>query len=301
MNAGGLDGWQWLFLLEGIPSVVAGVVTILVLPDSIESSGWLSAEERGRLRARLTADAHTDPAQLRFSDVLQTLLLPRLWGFMALFLTLLTPAYAISFYLPSILTEAGYSTLTANLLTVPVYVVTTAVIIGNALVSDRRCERGYHIAGPAALSALGFAALTAASWYHSATGAYISMFACAAGVYSAVPLVLSWVSATMQSSTERAVGAAAVISFGNLGGLIGPQLYSLTYQPAIGEDIQEDGVESKKSSGSYVYGHVSMTVSLTLAFALALALRRWTPRDKSHGAPGVPLESSPLLATAEAP
>jgi len=158
----GLAGWRWLFILEGVPSVVLGVVAFWWLTDKPAQATWLDPQERAWLAARMATEAaakrHTSPARLIavFHDP-ATLMLTG-----AKFATLVA-SYGITLWLPQIVKEFGHiSTMQIGLLTtIPwIFAAIASVLVGRS--SDRTGERIWHIAIPAFVGALAF--VLAAHW-----------------------------------------------------------------------------------------------------------------------------------------
>lgn len=146
----GLVGWRWLFLLEGIPSVIAGVFTMLYLPSFPSTSNWLSTEEKEWVISRLPASSvATGFNRRKFKE---TLCNPVVWLFAMINFCLITPLYVCSFYMPKIIELIGFSTLNSNLLSVPVFASAAVGVILNARHSDKRGERVFHTVLPVMVS-----------------------------------------------------------------------------------------------------------------------------------------------------
>jgi ACS family tartrate transporter-like MFS transporter len=219
-NVGGLAGWQWLFLLEGIPSVVLGIVVLMYLPNGPLDAKWLSEEEKRFLRGRLYASgpADTTPKESTLRGVLTN---PRVLGFGLCYFGIVTSLYGITFWLPTILQGLSQlSDFTIGLLSALPYVVAA---IGMVLVgrhSDKTGERRWHVAGSAFIGAAGFL-LSATT---DSPALKLAAFSVAAfGIFAAMPTFWTMPTA-MLTGTGAAAGIAAMNSIGNLGGLAGPSL-----------------------------------------------------------------------------
>jgi len=219
-NVGGLAGWQWLFLLEGIPSVVLGVVVLMYLPDGPMDAKWLKEEEKGFLMGRLYASGPAD-ATPKESTLRGVLTNPRVLGFGLCYFGVVTSLYGITFWLPTILQGLKqFSDFTIGLLSALPYIVAA---IGMVLVgrhSDKTGERRWHVAGSAFIGAAGFlvSAMT------DSPALKLAAFSVAAfGIFAAMPTFWTMPTA-MLTGTGAAAGIAAINSIGNLGGLAGPSL-----------------------------------------------------------------------------
>jgi nitrate/nitrite transporter NarK len=149
----GLAGWQWMFLVEGLPCIVLGVATFLYLPDGPADAAWLSEAERRALEAEVgAAAAHATS----FRDVLKD---RRVYGLAFAYFCIIASIYAISFWLPAILKAQGVASLiTLGWYTAIPYVAGAVGMVYMGRRSDRVGERRFHSAGPAAAAALLLAA-----------------------------------------------------------------------------------------------------------------------------------------------
>jgi len=152
----GLAGWQWLFLLEGLPAVVFSFVMLRLLPDGPEKAAWLTAEEKAWLRNELKAEG--DRAHLgHHAGIMQALLSPKVWMIGAFFLCALTTNYAYGFSAPAILQDAtGWSVANVGFLVASLGVAGAAAMLLNGAHSDRTGERAFHCIVPCVIMALCF-------------------------------------------------------------------------------------------------------------------------------------------------
>jgi sugar phosphate permease len=152
-HTGGLAGWQWMFLVEGLPCIVLGIATFLFLPNGPADATWLSAAEKRTLEAEVgVAAAHATS----FRDVLKD---RRVYGLALAYFCIIASIYAISFWLPAILKAQGVASLTTlGWYTSIPYVAAAVGMVYMGRRSDRVGERRFHCALPAAAAALLFAA-----------------------------------------------------------------------------------------------------------------------------------------------
>src|SRR5437588_4695213 len=214
---GGLGGWQWLFLWEGIPAVAIGMIVFAYLPDGPQDAPWLTVSERRRLEQRLAVDASA-AAQHRRS-VRQVLTDPRVWSFSWLYLALVIGLYSISFWLPQILKRfSGTSDLLVGLLSALPYVFAAIGMVWIGGHSDLTGERRWHVAWPALLAAGG---LLLCSFANTSGLALAALSLAALGIWGA--LGPFWAMPTaMLSRSGAAAGIAWINAVGNLGGFVGP-------------------------------------------------------------------------------
>jgi MFS family permease len=216
-GAAGLAGWQWLFLLEGLPSIVLGLTVLKVLAEGPESAAWLTEEERAALIACLREDA----GERHEPSTRAALAGGRTWLLATVYFTIPVALYAISFFLPQMLKSAsGAGDFTIGLLSSIPYAAGAIAMIIVGRHSDRTGERRWHVLVPALVCAGGLALAavsTGLAW--SVVTLSIAMLGLASmfGPF--------WALAT---SAIGGVGAAASIalvnSVGNIGGFVGPYL-----------------------------------------------------------------------------
>ena len=216
-GAGGLAGWQWLFLLEGVPSIVLGVIVLTVLDERPDDAAWLNETERAALVACLREDA----AAQRHETTRTALSNGRTWLLAIVYFTIPVTLYGISFFLPQMLkASSGSSDLVVGLLSAVPYAAGAIAMVIVGRHSDRARERRWHILIPALVSAAGLALSTMSTgigWTVVTLSIAMLGLASMFGPF--------WALAT---STMGGVGAAASIalvnSVGNTGGFVGPYL-----------------------------------------------------------------------------
>jgi ACS family tartrate transporter-like MFS transporter len=233
----GLVGWQWLFLLEGLPAVLLGVVAFFVILDRPENAKWLNSSERDWLAMKLNQEEQnkrdcpvswrdgsrrpevSSPSHATLPGRFAALADARIWGFAFIYFALNTCAYGITLWLPiSLRGVTGVSNAVLGLLSTIPYVAATIVMVMYGLHSDRTGERRWHTALAATCSAC---ALIAAGYSHDAVSLIAAFSLAIVGVQSmAGPF---WVmSTTGLSVSTAAVGIAIINSVGNVGSGVGP-------------------------------------------------------------------------------
>jgi D-galactonate transporter len=219
----GLHGWQWMFLLEGAPSLALAVAVWFYLTDRPGDARWLGADESTWLRSRLDAERRNREALVRLSW-LQSLRDPRIIAFGFVYMAMVIPQYGLGFFLPQIVEGfGGLGNVAAGLVTALPYLVGAIGMLLWGRHSDRTGERKFHVVIPLALIVLGLglAAVTAAP-------ALKMLWLCVAGFGFFAVLPVFWTLPTaLLSGTAAAAGIAAINSIGNLGGYVGPQIFGL--------------------------------------------------------------------------
>jgi len=253
---GALHGWQWMFLLEGIPSVLLGIGVLWLLPDRPASARWLSPNEKQIITARLAAEPAG--ALHGFWEMLAD---KRIWIFIIPDFSIVIGLYGMGLWMPQMIKALGFTNLETGFLVALPYFVAMLAMVLLGLSSDRSGDRIWHVAGAAFAGALGLA------------GAVLSnnpvlIIACfclaASGIYGA--LAVFWTLPTAILRGMAAAGGLALLnSFSNLGGFFGPTLMGWL----------------KQSTGTYMMGMLLLAAMLAFAGIATLAIGRAFFREKA--------------------
>lgn len=214
----GLNGWQWLFLLEGLPSVAIGVWTLFYLDDGIRAARWLSEEDKQALEREIAADR----AQHQHMPLSQVFRSGKVWLLALVYFLCVMGLYGVSFWLPQLIKNSGVTDVfDIGLLSAVPYFVAAVVMVLAARHSDRSGERRWHTAFAALAGALG---LVVATLYSDSTVIALAALSVAtAGILSTFPIFWSLPTA-MLGGAAAAAGIAMINSLGNLAGFVAPYL-----------------------------------------------------------------------------
>ncbi|KDQ26569.1 hypothetical protein PLEOSDRAFT_1042794 [Pleurotus ostreatus PC15] len=214
---GGKPAWAWIFILEGLATVVAGIVSFWIIQDFPDTAKFLSEAERTVVVRRLQGDDQFSAAgeKLRWKYIWQSLLDWKTWVSSECFADM--PLYAFSLFLPSIINQVfilhWYQATPANLLTVPVYVFACIVTCCVGFAADRWGHRG----------GAGYIILIASQ---NAALSYFAVYLATCQYYKHVLILCSaWVSNNVEGSYKRSVSLAMTISFGNINGAVSSNVY----------------------------------------------------------------------------
>jgi ACS family tartrate transporter-like MFS transporter len=252
-GVGGLAGWQWVFLLGGVPAVLLGFVTLAYLTDRPADATWLNPEEREWLERRMEEEegqrGHGHGGGLR-----QAVTDPRVWLLVAVYSTVAIGDNGMGFYLVKFLAGAfpHWTSMTIGFAAaVPAVIAIFAMLVSGAH-SDRTGERRWHVAGAAGVAAVGWtlAAMLESPWLFAAA-------LCLTLVGMKGMLAPFWALPTSFLNQRAAAGGIALInSVANLGGFVGPN--------ALGQ--------SKELTGSFTPGMLFIAVVLVGGAGLVLCL-----------------------------
>jgi ACS family tartrate transporter-like MFS transporter len=249
----GLEGWQWLFLLEGLPAVVLGFVVLVYLTDSPDQAEWLAPDERRWLADSVRAEQRA--AHARHGVGLRAALVhPTVWLLGLIIFACQCGSYGLTLWIPQIVRGlSGYDDLVVSMISALPY---AAAAIGMILIgasSDRSGERFMHIAIPSAVAAVGF---VASAYFTSPLPGMIALTVAAVGdLGTRGPF---WTLPTrFLAGSAAAAGIGLINTLGSLGGFVGPYAVGVIRQ----------------LTGGFAGGLVFLAVLLALASFAALKLR----------------------------
>ncbi|KAJ7477005.1 MFS general substrate transporter [Mycena galericulata] len=233
-----LHGWSWIFLLEGLITVVIAVFGFVFMPDYPEKATFLTSAERDYLLDLLAKDSAGLSKKFEMKFFWQAVGDYNSYLYSLLFLTTVIPAYCFALFVPTIIKGLGYSSANAQLMSTPPYVFACLVTIIITRISDKTKMRGPYILGIAILGIIGYAI-----WFttRSATAGYVAAFLACSGTFGNTALVLAWAGSNTGGDLKRSVVLAMVIGLGNLGGVCSSFVYRAqdapTYHPGHGTAI----------------------------------------------------------------
>ncbi|KAK4149505.1 major facilitator superfamily domain-containing protein [Chaetomidium leptoderma] len=221
------NGWRWIFILEGTATVLVAIAAFWFIHNYPETAKFLSEKERSFIQQRLASDSDaTRDERFTWGNVVSALRDPKCWLYGLSFHAMSLPLYTFSLFLPTIIKDLGYKAANAQLLTIPPYAFAFVTTIGVATISERMGHRAIPIIGSALFAMIGYIILLANSDPIGRPGvSYLGTFFAAGGIYPATALALSWPAINVSGQTKRAVANGMQISIGNLGAVLGTQLY----------------------------------------------------------------------------
>ncbi|KAJ5143480.1 Major facilitator superfamily domain general substrate transporter [Penicillium bovifimosum] len=221
----GLRGWRWIMIIEGIPTVLLGVVTWFGLADDPDTAYYLNKEERElvvRRRSRYTGQ--TESAQkFHWADVKEGVLDWKIWAFSIGQFGVDTMLYGYSTFLPTIIKGMGrWTTAEVQALTIPCYALGAIAYLIIAWLSDRTQQRALFICLFSIISVVGYGILISDS---SSGVHYFGALMVALGLYVAVGLPLAWLPTNLPRYAKRTYATGLQLTFGNISGVMSPFLY----------------------------------------------------------------------------
>jgi MFS transporter, ACS family, tartrate transporter len=250
----GLRGWQWLFLLEGLPAILLGITTWFLLPDRPRDARWLKPEERHLIERRIAEE--TARKQHRHSAGIRVALLhPTVWLLCLVTFCCQAGSYGLTLWIPQIVRSISVqSDLVTGMITAIPYVAAAVAMVLVGASSDRTGERFWHVAVPSFIGAAGFAA---SAFVHSPVPSMIALTIAAVGDMSTRGAFWTLPSRFLTGSA-LAAGIAFINTFGALGGFVGPTMVGYVRQ----------------ATGSFAGGMMVLAGLLVVAGVVTMILRR---------------------------
>ncbi|KAH7407991.1 major facilitator superfamily domain-containing protein [Cadophora sp. MPI-SDFR-AT-0126] len=258
---GGKAGWSWIFIIEGLLTIVVGVIAYFVIVDSPEKAKFVTEEDKVEIRRRIAHDADelADDFDMRYVwDALKDW---KIWAHCLCTIGIFTPVYSFSFFLPTIIRNMGYSNTRAQLMSAPPYVVGCLVTISAGYFADKKKQRGLFQAAFSGVALMGWIMLISS---HRPAVQYTGTFFACSGIFACVPLGVAWDSNNIGGSLKRGVGIAMHVGSGNLGGI----LASYIYLP--------------KDSPRFIQGHAILVALISMSLCLSLGIRFWLKAENAR-------------------
>ncbi|KAI0305841.1 MFS general substrate transporter [Multifurca ochricompacta] len=231
-GVGGKPAWAWIFILEGLATIMAGLASFFIIQDFPDTARFLSEAERTVVIRRLQSDDQFSAAgeNLKWRNIKSSFTDWKTWMGIGIYVGADMPLYAFSLFLPSIINKVcaflavGFRATPANLLTVPVYASACVVTCFVGFLADKYKQRGvfnlYDLPRLQGLAAIGYIILITSK---TPALSYVAVYLAACGIY---PLIRkAWVSNNVEGSYKRSVSLALVISLGNINGAVSSNVY----------------------------------------------------------------------------
>lgn len=248
----GYSGWQWLFIVEGIPSIIAGIAAYFILSDKPENANWLNSTEKQHVREEMSVENAS--LSHREHNVWKSLSSPSMWALIIIFFCIVAGNSTLVFYGPSLIKEAGVTSLSSlGWVMSGIYLCGWLGMIGNGWLSDRAHEVRWHTAIAASLGAAGLLISAFSISRGSLEGVVAGLAISAAGTMGAIPVFWKLPSFYM-SGTAIVAGLAIINSIANLAGYFAPQVLGYL----------------KQSTGHFVYGLVVIAIVEFCAAAITI-------------------------------
>ena len=262
LSGKGLSGWQWMFLMEGIPAILLGVIVFWALADNPREAAWLKGDERTWLLEKLALEQQAE-SSLRKENLWQVLVSGRIWMLSMVYFGVSTTMYGVTLWLPSVIHSlSGLSYFLTGLVSALPFVATAVAMVLVGMRSDRTAERRWHTAIPAFVGAAGLVAAA----YGISTAVVVACIGL--GLVCAESMVGPfWAMATSRmAGLSAAAGIAVINSLANLGGYFGPDIIGFF----------------RKAGGGFRGGLLAIGATLALSGGISLIVGRPFGIEKSN-------------------
>lgn len=256
-GVGGLGAWSWIFILEGLLSILVSFAAYWCINDYPAAAKFLTADERTEVLRRLRADSGDLSDAFNTKYVWQAIADWKIWVHMCIFLAGFCPIYSFALFSPTIIKGMGYTANNAQLMSVPPYVCACFFTILASYAADRVEQRGVFLLGFQLIALAGFGLLAGTS---STSSQYAGLVMAAIGIYPQIPLSMAWNSGNIGGSLKRGTGIAMQVMGGNCGGIVASYVY-----------LNHDGPRYTKGH-SILIGFIGYVSCLYSTFLIMLVL-----------------------------
>lgn len=223
---GNRPGWAWIFILEGLLTIVFGAASFWMVHDFPDEAKFLSDEDRVRVIRRLKMDQQSsaEHEEFKMSYFWSAVKDWKMWLGMVIYMGCDMPLYAFSLFLPSIINSLGWNTsiVRSQLMSVPPYACAAVLTVAIGFIADRTRQRGLCNICVSLLGVVGFSMLIGSD---KAGVQYAGTFLGALGIYPCIANTISWMANNIEGVYKRGVVLGFVIGWGNLNGVVSSNIY----------------------------------------------------------------------------
>ncbi|VUC25711.1 unnamed protein product [Clonostachys rosea] len=227
-GVGGLEGWRWIFILEGILTILVALSSFYFIADYPDTAKFLTEDERAwvlrRLRDQYSGNVQ-ESEKFQWKYVWDAVKDFQIWLALITWYGMVCPMYGISFFLPTIVRDLGYTSSQAQLLTVPIYVTAAIIAVVSAYFSDRIGKRSPLLILHLSCISIGFLIVISSAGRSVPGVVYFGIFLVVCGIYPALPGNVTWLSNNLAGDYKRAAGMALHIGVGNFAGAMSSNFY----------------------------------------------------------------------------
>ncbi|KAJ5581231.1 hypothetical protein N7450_007532 [Penicillium hetheringtonii] len=257
----GLENWRWIFLLEGIASILVGIIAFFCCADFPQQASWLSEDEKAFMVAK-TRNYEEKEERVTNSDIFASAKDLKMHLAALMYFTVVVPIYAFSYFAPTIIKALGYGTIQTQLHSVPPFAAAIGLCILTAYLSDLWSIRLPFILLGDVLIIIGLAIMLTKHGAGQFSAEYLGICFITMGAFSSGAVIICWVMMNMHGHKERSIGSGYVIGIGNAGGILAVFCFT------------KDDAPLYKRGYWILMGITLAGTVLTLLYALAIARDR---------------------------
>ncbi|KAI1105327.1 putative allantoate permease [Jackrogersella minutella] len=219
----GLSNWRWIFILEGILTIVVAIAAFFFVSDFPSDASWLSETERQFVLSKTRGHEIESEGKVTRQDLIEFFKDPKNYLGALMYFSVAAPVYAFAYFTPTIVKTLGYSVVQTQLHSVPPFAAAFGLCLVLAYLSDRTNNRLPYVLFPATLLIAGLAILMTTHTNFSVQ--YAGLCLVCMGAFSAGPTVICWYLMNLQGHKQRTIGSGWMIGFGNTGGILAPFVF----------------------------------------------------------------------------
>ncbi|OBT73061.1 hypothetical protein VF21_07591 [Pseudogymnoascus sp. 05NY08] len=219
----GYESWRWVFIIEGLITIAFSVAAFMIIPGFPEDAKFLTEPERAFLLKRLRDDRGHEKTDMKGVPWLRVLLDWKVWAFTVVFFCCDMSAASISAFTPTILKELGWTKSTAQVMSIPIWVVGIVFTLSASFLSGKLSIRYPFVFFGIALSLVGWAIQLAQVQPPGVR--YFALFAIASGAFMQMPILIGWLNGNLRGRPAQAVGAAVQLGIGNCANFISSNVF----------------------------------------------------------------------------
>ncbi|KAL8944090.1 MAG: hypothetical protein Q9216_000681 [Gyalolechia sp. 2 TL-2023] len=232
-GVGGYNGWRWIFIIEGLGTIVLAVFTKFLIPDWPEAASFLTLDERALVTRRVQDDTAGSAMDTLDKKSMRRIFLDwKIWIGAIIYLGCANNGYGTSFFTPTILQQLGWTSIKAQVYSIPIYAVSAMAAVATAFLSDRLRHRYLFCMIGICVNSAGYIILLAQNGLPVVVR-YIAVYLITIGGYISQPLTLVWLNNNLGGHYKKGIGAALQIGLGNLGGVVASNIYIPSQAPTF--------------------------------------------------------------------
>ncbi|BEI80397.1 hypothetical protein CcaverHIS002_0109260 [Cutaneotrichosporon cavernicola] len=284
-GVGGLASWRWIFILEGIATVVLSSLILIFLPNDPESSNWLTRSEKDAILANNSAEGNDGHAHFEWRYLKEVVTDYKVWMCTWLSSSVNIVTFGFSYNLPSILVQMGYKAEIAQLMTVPVYASACLFTLVSGIYSDRRQVRSHMIVVGFTGALLGLVLLYVFPKDRNPGARYAGCMILMSGIYMSFPGTVAWTSNNAESKGKRNIAMAFQLTIASLATTVGTNSYLAREAPHYPTGF---GLSMAMCASSIL-------VAISLNLLIRRANRKLDEKERETLAADMPIDEADLV------
>lgn len=225
----GYSNWRWIFILEGIVTMVVAFAAYFFISDFPSEAKWLTEAERQFIMAKNGEHVTGDEHRITGKDLATFFKEPTNYLGALMYFAVVVPIYSFAYFTPTIIKGLGYNVVQTQLHSVPPFAAAFGLCLVTAFFSDRLNMRLPFVIGTSLITIIGLAIMM--TIHKGFSVRYLGVIFICMGIFSGAPIIICWYLMNLDGHKNRAIGSAFVISFGNTGGILAPFTFLTKYSP----------------------------------------------------------------------